>query len=170
MVEWKKGLKVLVETPVNLLPKHSKKNLEIWKEEFTPQIITHKKMSHFSTIKTKLKNRKALLHALMLMGHGVDVNQTLENPAGHEHEQVDVQISIGKDIGFRWNETTSSYELVTDLQTWNEPIPVKRFLDKVSQCYAVECINQTSQEEGFEVLSQEVKNDGSVEMVLTKWS
>jgi hypothetical protein len=106
----------------------------------------------------------------MLMGHGVDVNQTLENPAGHEHEQVDVQISIGKDIGFRWNETTSSYELVTDLQTWDQPIPVKRFLDKVAQCYAVECINQTSQEEGFEVVEQNVKQDGSVEMVLSKWT
>jgi len=127
-------------------------------------------MSHFSTIKTKLKNRKALLHTLMLMGHGVDVNQTLENPAGHEHEQVDVQISIGKDIGFRWNKATSSYELVTDLQTWDQPIPVKRFLDKVAQCYAVECINQTSQEEGFEVVEQNVKQDGSVEMVLSKWT
>ena len=104
------------------------------------------------------------------MGHGVDVNQTLENPAGHEHEQVDVQISIGKDIGFRWNKVTESYELVTDLQTWDEPIPVRRFLDKVAQNYAIECITHSSQEEGFEVVEQNVKQDGSVEMVLSKWT
>ena len=61
-------------------------------------------MSHFSTIKTKLKDRKALLQALMLMGHPVLVDETLKNPADHEHEEVEVNIAIGTDIGFRWNE------------------------------------------------------------------
>ena len=94
-------------------------------------------MSHFSTIKTKLKDRKALLHALMLMGYGVNVDQTMKNPAEHIHEEVVADITASNNIGFRMNKTTGEYELVTDLQTWNEPIPVKRFLDKVSQEYAI---------------------------------
>ena len=81
-------------------------------------------MSHFSTIKTKIKDRKALLQALMLMGHPVMVDEKLENPSNHEHEEISVNIAIGKDIGFRWNEVTQSYELVTDLQTWDQPVPV----------------------------------------------
>ena len=127
-------------------------------------------MSHFSTIKTKIKDRKALLQALMLMGHPVLVDETLKNPSNHEHEEVNVQIAIGKDIGFRWNKVTESYELVTDLQTWDQPVPVERFLQQVSQQYAIEAISAAARDEGFEVESQELNNtDQSVEMVVTRW-
>ena len=127
-------------------------------------------MSHFSTIKTKIKDRKALLQALMLMGHPVLVDETLKNPSNHEHEEVNVQIAIGKDIGFRWNKVTQSYELVTDLQTWDQPVPVERFLDQVAQQYAIEAISAAARDEGFEVESQELNNtDQSVEMVVTRW-
>jgi len=106
----------------------------------------------------------------MLMGHPVFIDEKLENPTNHEHEEMTVNIAIGKDIGFRWNEVTQSYELVTDLQTWDQPIPVKRFIDKLSQQYAIEVIAAAAKSEGFEVESQEVaKDDQSVEMVVTRW-
>jgi len=127
-------------------------------------------MSHFSTIKTKLKDRKALLQALMLMGHPVLVDETLKNPADHEHEEVEVNIAIGTDIGFRWNEVTQSYELVTDLQTWNQPVPVERFLSQVAQQYAIESIAASARDEEFEVVEQKVETDQSVTMVLEKWT
>ena len=127
-------------------------------------------MSHFSTIKTKLKDRKALLHALMLMGYPVDINQTMKNPADHIHEEVIADVTAGNNIGFRMNRTTGEYELVTDLQTWDEPIPVKRFIDKVSQEYAIWVVTMTAEEKGYEIESQEVKNDGSVEMLVTRWT
>ena len=128
-------------------------------------------MSHFSTIKTKLKDRKALLQALMLMGHPVLVDETLKNPADHNHEEVEVNISIGTDIGFRLNEETGTYELVTDLQTWNQDVPVERFLDQVAQQYAIESIAASARDEEFEVVEQRVDNeDQSVIMVLEKWT
>ena len=127
-------------------------------------------MSHFSTIKTKLKDRKALLQALMLMGHPVLVDETLKNPSDHEHEEVEVNIAIGTDIGFRWNEVTQSYELVTDLQTWNQPVPVERFLSQVAQQYAIESIAASASDEEFEVVEQKVETDQSVTMVLEKWT
>ena len=127
-------------------------------------------MSHFSTIKTKLKDRKALLQALMLMGHPVLVDETLKNPIDHNHEEVKVNIAIGTDIGFRWNEVTQSYELVTDLQTWNQPVPVERFLSQVAQQYAIESIAASAKDEEFEVVEQKVEADQSVTMVLEKWA
>tara|TARA_B100000029_G_scaffold492227_1_gene553235 strand:- start:75 stop:458 length:384 start_codon:yes stop_codon:yes gene_type:complete len=126
-------------------------------------------MSHFSTIKTKIKDRKALLQALMLMGHPVFVDETLKNPSDHQHEEVEVNIAIGKDIGFRWNEASGAYELVTDLQTWDQPVPVERFLDQVAQQYAIEVIQAACREEGFEEESQEVLKDNSVELIVTRW-
>ncbi len=127
-------------------------------------------MSHFSTIKTKLKDRKALLHALMLLGHGVDVDHTLKNPTGHDHEEVFVNISANKNIGFRWNEITKSYELVTDLQTWDEPVPVERFLDKLTQEYALWVVTMAAEEQGYQVEEQKVNTDGSVELLVTRWT
>ena len=126
-------------------------------------------MSHFSTIKTKIKDRKALLQALMLMGHPVFVDETLKNPSDHQHEEVEVNIAIGTDIGFRWNEASGAYELVTDLQTWDQPVPVERFLDQVAQQYAIEVIQAACREEGFEEESQEVLKDNSVELIVTRW-
>ena len=90
-------------------------------------------MSHFSTIKTKIKDKPALLRALQVLGHKTDVDQKLKNPFNHDHEEVTVQVAVGKDIGFRLNPSTKTYELVTDLQTWDQPVPVERFLDKLSQ-------------------------------------
>ena len=106
----------------------------------------------------------------MLMGHPVMVDEKLENPSNHEHEEISVNIAIGKDIGFRWNEVTQSYELVTDLQTWDQPVPVERFLQQVSQQYAIEAISAAARDEGFDVESQTVNpEDNSVEMVVTRW-
>ena len=126
-------------------------------------------MSHFSTIKTKLKDHDSLLKALQVLNYDVEVNQKLENPADHQHEELEVHLAIGKDIGFRWNEASSAYELVTDLQTWDKPIPVERFLNKVSQTYAEEVLNKEMDEEGFTVLERKVNNEGSVEILATRW-
>jgi len=105
----------------------------------------------------------------MLMGHPVFVDETLKNPSDHQHEEVKVNIAIGKDIGFRWNEASGAYELVTDLQTWDQPVPVERFLDQVAQQYAIEVIQAACREEGFEEESQEVLKDNSVELIVTRW-
>tara|TARA_B100000287_G_scaffold411043_1_gene440089 strand:+ start:706 stop:1032 length:327 start_codon:yes stop_codon:yes gene_type:complete len=107
----------------------------------------------------------------MLMGHPVLVDETLKNPVDHNHEEVKVNISIGTDIGFRLNEETGTYELVTDLQTWNQDVPVERFLDQVAQQYAIESIAASARDEEFEVVEQRVDNeDQSVIMVLEKWT
>ena len=126
-------------------------------------------MSHFSTIKTKIKDKSALLRALQVLGHNTDVDQKLENPVDHNHDEVVVQVAVGKDIGFRLNPSTKTYELVTDLQTWDQPVPVERFLDKLSQQYAVETITETAKKDDFHVTQQTTNKDGSIELVVERW-
>ena len=103
------------------------------------------------------------------MGYPVDINQELENPSDHQHEKVFCDITLGKDIGFRWNKQTQSYELVTDLQTWSREVPPKRFIDKVSQQYAIELLSATAKSEGFEVEKKEINREGAVELTVTRW-
>jgi len=126
-------------------------------------------MSHFSTIKTKIKDKPALLRALQVLGHKTDVDQKLKNPVNHDHEEVTVQVAVGKDIGFRWNPSSGSYELVTDLQTWDQPVPVERFLAKLSQQYAVETITEVAKNDDFHVTEQTTLQDGSIQLVVERW-
>ena len=79
-------------------------------------------MSHFSTIKTKLKSKPQLVEALELLQYDVKEDQELKVTGSHGigHETVEAEVAIAQDIGFRMNPMTGSYELVTDLETWNQ--------------------------------------------------
>ena len=126
-------------------------------------------MSHFSTIQTKIKHKPQLVEALELLQYDVKQDQELINPLDHQHEKVKVDVSIGDDIGFRLNEITGVYELVADLETWNQPIPVERFVDKVTQQYARMTIHNQVKEMGFQVEEEWEMVDGSIELVVNRW-
>ena len=125
-------------------------------------------MSHFSTIKTKIKNKPELIEALELLQYNVEVDVKLENPIDHTHKQWQVDVAVNNEIGFRWNG--SEYELVADLQTWQQPIPPKRFIEKVTQQYARMTLHNTIKEEGFQVEEEWEMDDNSIELVVTRWN
>ena len=129
-------------------------------------------MSHFSTIKTKLKNKPILQEALELLQYDVKQDQELKVTGAHGigHETVEAQIAIGTDVGFRLNEITGVYELVADLETWNQPIPVERFVDKVTQQYARMTIHNTVKDLGFQVDEEWEMDDNSIELTVTRWN
>ncbi len=125
-------------------------------------------MSHFSTIKTKIKNKPELIEALQLLQYDVQEDQELINPIDHQHEKVKVDVSIGTDIGFRLNNN-GEYELVADIQTWNQPIPPERLIEKVTQQYARMTIHNTIKEQGFQVAEEWEMDDNSIEITATRW-
>ena len=126
-------------------------------------------MSHFSTIQTKIKNKPQLLEALELLQYNVQEDQELINPTNHQHEKVKVDVSIGNDIGFRLN-SNGEYELVADIQTWNQPIPPERLVVKVTQQYARMTIHNTVKEMGFQVEEEWEMDDNSIELTVTRWT
>ena len=128
-------------------------------------------MSHFSAIRTKLKNKPQLQEALEILQYDVKQDQELKVTGAHGigHETVEAQLAIGTDVGFRLNEITGVYELVADLETWNQPIPVERFVDKVTQQYARMTIHDTVKKMGFEVEDEWEMVDGSIELVVNRW-
>ena len=128
-------------------------------------------MSHFSTIKTKLKSKPQLQEALEILQYDVKEDQELKVTGSHgiNHETVEAELAIGSDVGFRMNPMTGEYELVADLETWNQPIPVERFLDKVNQQYARMTIHNTVKDMGFEVEEEWEMVDGSIELVVNRW-
>ena len=129
-------------------------------------------MSHFTTIKTKIKERPYLIEALELMGHDVQENQALviTNPDhAADHPVVLAEVAITNDIGFRWNSETDTYDLYSDHATWSLDVPPTRFVDKVTQQYARMTIHNTIKEEGFEVAEEWEMDDNSIELTGTRW-
>ena len=125
-------------------------------------------MSHFSTIRTKIKNKPELVEALELLQYNVVQDAKLENPLDHEHKEWQVDVAIGNDIGFRLNKD-GVYELVADIQTWKDPVPPKRFVEKVTQQYARMTVHNQIKEMGFKVEEEWEMDDNSIELVVTRW-
>ncbi len=129
-------------------------------------------MSHFTCIKTKIKERPYLVEALELMGHDVQENKELviTNPShAEEHPAFVAEVAIRDDIGFRLNKNTGNYELVAELDNWDLDVPVSRFIEKVTQQYARTTLHNTIKEEGFEVAEEWEMEDNSIELTVTRW-
>ena len=128
-------------------------------------------MSHFSTVKTELRQLEPLVQALNDMGYAPE--QGRRSVRGYRGQTVTADLAVamqdGGDLGFRWNAESGAYELVTDLDLWKQTIPVERFLAKLTQRYAFNTVLAASTREGFEVAEQSTAQDGSIELVVTRW-
>ncbi|QZZ21107.1 DUF1257 domain-containing protein [Leptothermofonsia sichuanensis E412] len=127
-------------------------------------------MSHFSQIKTQIRNLTSLKSALNDLG--VDWKEGPCPVRGYRGQTQTAEVAIeqdnGYDVGFSWNG--SEYELVADLQFWNQELTVDRFLSRVTQRYAYHTVlNETSQK-GFQVAEEQQNTDGSIRLVLQRWS
>ena len=128
-------------------------------------------MSHFSTIKTQLRDQEPLFKALNNLGYTVIKDNSFIKGYKGKITAVDISMNLPGDtkVGFKWDNSSNSYELVTDLDLWKFELPVERFISKVTQMYAYETIISKTKEDGYQIVEQKNQNDGSIELVLTKW-
>ena len=128
-------------------------------------------MSHFSTIKTQLKDAEPLIRALNNLGYLINQEEKFVKGYKGKFTAVDISMNLPGDtkVGFKWDNNSNTYELVTDLDLWRFDLPVERFISKVTQMYAYETIISKTKEDGYQIVEQKNQNDGSIELVLTKW-
>ena len=128
-------------------------------------------MSHFSTIKTQLKDAEPLIKALNNLGYMINQEEKFVKGYRGKFTAVDISMNLPGDtkVGFKWDNNSNAYELVTDLDLWKFELPVERFISKVTQMYAYETIISKTKEDGYQIVEQKKQNDGSIELVLTKW-
>ncbi len=127
-------------------------------------------MSHFSHIKTQIRNLTSLETALQDLGISWKSGPQPVRAYGGQTRDAEVVIeqSNGYDIGFCWNG--EEYELVADLQYWKQPWTVNGFLNQVTQRYAYHTVVSESSKQGFQVAEQQKNEDGSMHLVLQRWS
>ena len=126
-------------------------------------------MSHFTRIQTSIRDLATLQSVLTQL----DVNweKTTLPIRGYQNQTVNAELVIHQpnstDIGFAFNG--EEYELVADLETWDQPIPVERFIDKVNQQYARMTIHNSVKKMGFQIEEEWEMDDNSIELVVTRW-
>ena len=127
-------------------------------------------MSHFSQIKTQIRNLVPLQAALTDLG--IDWKPGSQPVRGYRGQTREAELTIeqsnGYDIGFSWNGT--EYELVADFQYWQQPLTVDSFLSRVTQRYAYHVVVGEGGQKGFQVTEQQQNKDGSIRLVLQRWS
>jgi hypothetical protein len=127
-------------------------------------------MSHFSQIKTQIRNLSSLQAALTDMG--IDWKVGPRPVRGYQEQtrtaQVVVEQDNNYDVGFSWNG--QEYELVADLQYWQQPLTVEGFLKRVTQNYAYQTVVNETANQGFQVTEQQNNEDGSIRLVVQRWS
>ena len=128
-------------------------------------------MSHFSTIKTQLKDADPLIKALNNLGYTINQEEKFIKGYRGKFTSVDISMNLPGEtkVGFKWDNNSNAYELVTDLDLWKFELPVERFISKVTQMYAYQTIISKTKEDGYQIVEEKNTNDGSIELVLTKW-
>nr|BDA97839.1 photosystem I assembly protein Ycf35 [Chroomonas collegionis] len=127
-------------------------------------------MSHFSKIRTTLKDLTILKKALndLSIVWDAEINQL----KGYKNQSTFANIVIPQnnsyDVGFTWNGF--EYQLVADLQFWQQPWSVELFLDKVTQRYAYHSILEATNKQGFKTIEEVSLEDDSIHLTLQRWS
>jgi hypothetical protein len=128
-------------------------------------------MSHFSNIKTKIRNVESLTAALTDLG--IDWKTGSQPVRGYQGDTrtaaVTIQQDNGYDIGFCDNGN-NEYELVADLQFWQQNWSVDRFLSQVTQRYAYHTVMTEATKQGFQVVEERDRQDGSIKLVVQRWN
>ncbi len=127
-------------------------------------------MSHFSNIKTQIRNLSSLEAALTDLG--INWKSGPHPVRGYRGQTQTAEVVIeqenGYDIGFSWNG--QEYEFVSDLQYWQQNGSVDRFLNRITQSYAYHTVVNETTKQGFQVAEQQKNEDGSIRLVLQRWS
>jgi len=126
-------------------------------------------MSHFSKIKTTLKDLSLLQKSLNDLG--VSWDESINTLKGYKAQECFANLVIKQnnnyDIGFTWNGT--EYQLVADLQFWEQSWSVELFLDKITQRYAYNSILKATKIQGFQRIEEVTQENGSIKLTLQRW-
>ena len=131
-------------------------------------------MSHFSEIKTNLKNSTTLKKALKAMGFEVVEAESGVDVRGYFGDSLKAEFKIltstHYDIGFVKDET-GNYQVVGDWELLPKVSNIEQelFTNHLKQEYAKTAIVETAQAQGYEVETVVDEETGNIEMVVTQW-
>ncbi|TVQ78280.1 MAG: DUF1257 domain-containing protein [Bradymonadales bacterium] len=130
-------------------------------------------MSHFTEIKTKLKNLETIKEALDALNLDYEYSEALTQVRGFygDHIAADFRISTGTDydLGLRRTES-GEYEFVADFEMLSaHKCDYKALQSKIQQSYSMIQVKEVLKEQGYELGEEQLDESGNLQMVVSKW-
>lgn len=146
-------------------------------------------MSHFTRVKTKIKDEDMLLACLKEMGYSVEVGGSIRGYQGVRQVSVRVNVEHGYDIGFVrgadgcyevladwWGVSgTNQASFIGELQQRFEALQervrrqLEEFQQRVRREYALKTSLASLQRQGFQVVDQREESDGTIKILARRW-
>ncbi len=135
-------------------------------------------MSHFTTIRTQLKDLDTLVKALADVGFKrVETHAAARHLYGYQGdvrpETAEVIIRrqylgpLSNDIGFKRQQDGTFEAIVSD---YDQTLYSEEWLNQVMQRYGYHTLMATAPAAGFTIESQEILEDGTIRVVMGRWA
>jgi hypothetical protein len=134
-------------------------------------------MSHFTCIKTQIKNQNALLKALADVGFKeVEVHELAQHLYGYQgdlrSQTAEVIIrrqyigSASNDIGFK-RQKDGQFEAI--ISEYDRHKYSQAWLNSLTQRYGYHMLMETAPEQGFTIEEEQTLEDGTIRVVVARW-
>lgn len=125
-------------------------------------------MSHFTRIKTRLRQLSLVERALRDLGYQPSTGTVRVRGWDGSSRPADlvVQMSNGYDFGFK----QVGDELVLIVDDWGFRENVKELLERIGQRYAYHVCVEQAEAQGFQVVGTETTADGSIRLVVQRYT
>lgn len=134
-------------------------------------------MSHFTSIRTQIKNIEPLIKALADLGFkDIEVYQKAQNLYGYQgdirEDTAEVIIrrkyigSASNDIGFKRQEDGSFKAIISE---YDRAKYSQKWVNLLTQRYGYHCLMDTAPLEGFSIEEEETLEDGTIRVVVARW-
>ena len=125
-------------------------------------------MSHFTRVKTQMVEKKHLTQALEDLGYAYEEGEAEISGFGGKRIPVEIRVPTqnqGYDIGFR--RAGEAYEIVADW--WGiRDMKQEDFQQQLTQRYAYQAARAELESQGFNLVTEEVEQDGQIRLVLRR--
>ncbi|HLV43462.1 MAG TPA: DUF1257 domain-containing protein [Aggregatilineales bacterium] len=123
-------------------------------------------MSHFTRVRTQLRDLQTVRRALEDLGYEVEEGRTVRGYGGQETD-ADLIVRTGSqyDLGFR--QEGGAILMVADF--WGLRVDREAFLNRLTQRYAYLTVLEQAQTQGWQSVTEETQPDGSIRLVMQRW-
>ncbi len=130
-------------------------------------------MSHFTKVKTRMKNLVCLKAALKDLGYNFTHGEQLVEVRGYRNnrEKCDIAVHVSKSYDVGIKVTDEGTELVADwwgVET-TRGVAEEQFVQILTQRYAYHMIKNEVKSRGFTLEEEEVKQDTTIQLKVRVW-
>ncbi len=130
-------------------------------------------MSHFTEVKTEMKDRDLLLRALknLNLAHESSKDGCFVQGFMDEKISCDIRLSTGSkyDIGLSLGKD-GCFEFKADWEMLKyEDLDVEKFKNKILQRYSYESVKLSLERQGYDIEEEIQQDDGTIQMVVSQW-